>query len=134
MLANASTVGRAAGVHLRAAVPTYIGHLRERGLVEEGPSEDALSDQYNLLDSENEVQRAVRDDSDAGPRGNKVVHRSVRISPLGARLWADCRDSDRRPDAHADPGYRSAYAGDPPERPDRGQRTGRRGNGRAPGR
>jgi hypothetical protein len=131
VLANASTVGRAAGAHLRSAVPTYIGHLLELGLVEEGPKEDALGDQYNLLGSEDVVKRALEDDSDGGPRGNKMVYRSLRISPLGAELWEACRGTDDGSGVGDSNGYRSAYAG---ERPDRSGRSGKRGAGRAPAR
>jgi hypothetical protein len=116
VLANACTVGRVAGVHLHSAVPGYIGHLRELGVLEEGPKEDSLSDQYALLANEDYVLRAV-ESAQGGLRGTTEVRRTVHISPLGAELWAACRPGE--------PGvvtetttvtYRSAYAGAPPLR------------------
>lgn len=126
VLANASTVGRAAGVHLNSAVPVYVTHMLDLGLVEEGPQDDTLSDQYALLGSEDYVRRAETDAHDSNRLGTKSIRRTVHISPLGAELWAACRTADpirtHEPD---DPGaaptraYRSAYAG-PPRQPSRG--------------
>ncbi|HEY2203390.1 MAG TPA: Abi-alpha family protein [Pseudonocardia sp.] len=115
VLANASTVGRVAGVHLQTAVPVYVGHLRDLGLLEEGPKDDALSDQYALLVSENYVRRAL-EESGEGLRGNKAVQRTLRLSALGRELWDACRPEE--PTRHlagtngsAPESYRSAYAG-----------------------
>jgi hypothetical protein len=113
VLANACTVGRAAGVHLHSAVPGYIGHLRELGVLEEGPKDDSLADAYALLANEDYVLRAI-DNAHGGLRGTTEVRRTVHISPLGAELWAACRPGEP---AAAPPGavtYRSAYAGAPP--------------------
>ena len=121
VLANASTVGRAAGVHLQATVPVYVSHLRALGLVGEGPKDDALADGYALLNSEGYVRRAL-EESSGGLRGNRAVQRTLRLSPLGAELWAACRpDEPSPPPPHTVNGavepYRSAYAGvrDPEE-------------------
>lgn len=114
-LANASTVGRASGVHLQAVVPVYVTHLRALGLVEEGPRDDALADQYALLNSEDQVRRALEEPSE-GLRGNKAVQRTLRLSALGAELWAACRPDEPSPAPHITNGvavepYKSAYAG-----------------------
>lgn len=114
VLANACTVGRAAGVHLHNAVPGYISHLRELGVLEEGPKEESLADQYALLANEDYVLRAI-DSAQAGLRGTAEVRRTVQMSALGAELWAACRPGETAtspaPDAVT---YRSAYAGAPP--------------------
>lgn len=43
-MANSTTVGRAAGVYLRDAVPVYVSHLEALSLVSEGPKNDGLAD------------------------------------------------------------------------------------------
>jgi vacuolar-type H+-ATPase subunit H len=117
VLANASTVGRVAGVHLNSAVPVYVTHMRDLGLVEEGPQDDTLSDQYALLGSEDYARRAETEAQDSNRLGTKVIRRTLHISPLGAELWAACRPADTPPahgsDEPASPTYRSAYAGPP---------------------
>lgn len=116
VLANACTVGRVAGVHLHSAVPGYIGHLRELGVLEEGPKEDSLSDQYALLANEDYVLRAV-ESAQGGLRGTSEVRRTVHISPLGSELWAACRPGEGEAVTEASSvTYRSAYEGAPPLR------------------
>jgi hypothetical protein len=116
VLADACTVGRVAGVHLHSAVPGYIGHLRDLGVLEEGPKEDSLSDQYALLANEDYVMRAV-ESAQGGLRGTSEVRRTVHISPLGAELWAACRPGEGEAVTETTTvTYRSAYAGAPPLR------------------
>lgn len=129
VLANASTVGRVAGVHLNSAVPVYVTHMRDLGLVEEGPQDDTLSDQYALLGSEDYARRAETEAQDSTRLGTKVIRRTLHISPLGAELWAACRPAEPPPtpgeEDSAPRAYRSAYAGPPrrsESRPDRGSR------------
>lgn len=128
VLANASTVGRVAGVHLNSAVPVYVTHMLDLGLVEEGPGDDTLTDQYALLSSEDYARRAESEGQDSNRLGTKTIRRTLQISPLGAELWAACRPAEppqmRKPDSselttsvHS---YRSAYAG--PARPESGPR------------
>ncbi|HEY4006323.1 MAG TPA: Abi-alpha family protein [Pseudonocardia sp.] len=115
VLANASTVGRVAAIHLNSAVPVYLTHLRELGLVQEGPHNDQLSDQYALLANEDYVRAAIDATEDRMLRGAKVVQRTVRISPLGTELWAACRPDEPTTSPRSTNGsvvgYRSAYAG-----------------------
>ena len=119
-LENASTVGRVAAVHVNQAVPLYVGHLRELGLAEEGPAEELLSDQYTLLTSEDYVQRAIAE-AEGGIRGSRTARRTLRISRLGAELWAACVGEDAQrptlPATEPEDIYVSAYAGAPPRRP-----------------
>jgi hypothetical protein len=113
VLANASTVGRVAGVHLNSAVPVYVTHLRDLGLVEEGPQDDELSDQYALLGSEDVARRAESEAAESTRLGTKVIKRTLRISPLGAELWAACAPSDPTSNGRVREPYRSGYAGPP---------------------
>jgi len=94
VLSNASTVGRAAGVQVPDAVGTYVAHLRTLGLAEEGPADDGLSVQYDILLGEPGVRRAEEEAKVHGRLGAKVVRRTLRISPLGRELWKACRPDD----------------------------------------
>lgn len=114
VLTNACTVGRIAAIHQQNAICVYLGHLRNLGLVHEGPREDALSDQYALLRNEDYVHRAI-EKSRVGRRSVVEVRRTLQISPLGSELWAACHPAARTADtAMVANGYRSAYAGLPP--------------------
>lgn len=99
VLANASTVGRAAGVQVPEAASAYVGHLRALGLAEEGPADDSLSVQYDILLGEPGV-RHPEDEADVGRLGTRVIRRTLRISALGRELWRACRPDD---DTESDP-------------------------------
>lgn len=86
LLENASLVGRTANVALPALTPTYVGHLLALGLIEVGPEQDDLKDEYQILLAETEVLRAIREGS-RGPVPARVERRSIRLSPLGRDLW-----------------------------------------------
>ena len=119
--AEALAAARSAGMRLAfvtnnaSRTPDKVAaHLRELGVLEEGPKEDSLSDQYALLANEDYVLRAI-DHAHAGLRGTSEVRRTVQISPLGTELWAACRPDDSEVVAEGTPAmYRSAYAGAPP--------------------
>jgi hypothetical protein len=114
VLTNACTVGRVAAIDQQDAVCVYIGHLRDLGLLEQGPKEDALSDQYGLLRNEDYVRRAI-EQLQPGRRGVVEVRRTVFISHLGEELWAACHSGGGEMGAAGVPVARdSAYAGLPP--------------------
>jgi abortive infection alpha-like protein len=100
VLANASTVGRAAGVQVPEAVNTYVGHLRALGLAEEGPADDSLAVQYDILLGEPGVRHPDDEAHDVGRLGTRVIRRTLRISALGRELWRACRPDD---DTGSDP-------------------------------
>ena len=92
LLENASTVGRAAGVALPDMVPWYVGHLIRLGLAVVGPEARDLSDTYDILETEPHVREAQ-----AADVNTKLVRRSVRITPFGARLWDVCQTTAQLP-------------------------------------
>ena len=96
VLENASSVGRAAGVALPDRVQVYVSHLRRLGLVEAGPEDHSLKDEYDILLTEPNV-RAMIASIGKGPRGARIIRRTVRMSDLGRELW----EAARRPQ---DPG------------------------------
>lgn len=100
VLENASSVGRAAGVALPDRVHLYVSHLRRLGLVEAGPEDHSLKDEYDILLTEPSL-RAIIGEMGKGPRGARIIRRTVRISDLGRELWEaarspqDARGDDR---------------------------------------
>jgi hypothetical protein len=88
LLANASAVGRQAGLVSPDSTPTYLTRLHNFGLVEFGPEEEGLSVQYDILATDATVQSA-RDSVDARRRGGvKLVRKVVQLSSFGTRFWA----------------------------------------------
>ncbi|MCW2756118.1 MAG: hypothetical protein JWQ32_3529 [Marmoricola sp.] len=86
LIENASLVGRTANVALPHLTPTYVGHLISLGLLEPGPEDDALKDEYQILLADTDVLAAIRRGS-LGPVPARVVRRTVRLSALGLALW-----------------------------------------------
>lgn len=86
LIENASLVGRTANVALPQLTPTYVGHLLALGLLEAGPEDDTLKDEYQILLADTDVLAAIRRGS-LGPVPARVERRTVRLSPLGLALW-----------------------------------------------
>jgi hypothetical protein len=92
LLENACTVGRAAGVALPDMVPWYVGHLVRLGLAGVGPELSGLADTYDIL----ETEPYVREAQDAAAN-TRLLRRSLRITPFGARLWDVCQTAAQLP-------------------------------------
>ena len=90
VLENASSVGRAAGVALPDRVHLYISHLRRLGVVEAGPEDHSLKDEYDILLTEPGLKETITA-LGKGPRGSRIIRRTVRISDLGRELWEAAR-------------------------------------------
>jgi hypothetical protein len=88
VLSNASSVGRAAGVALPDRVPAYVTHLEALGLVEIGPEDESIHDDYEILITDHTVRKA-RDR--AGDKRVRFPRHTVRISDLGMEFWRTCR-------------------------------------------
>lgn len=86
MLENAALVGRTANVALPEMVPNYIGHLLSLGLVDIGPEDPDLKDDYEVLLAETSVRNAIESASH-GPLTAKVDRFSLTLSNLGHSLW-----------------------------------------------
>jgi hypothetical protein len=90
VLENVSSVGRAAGVALPDRVHVYVSHLCRLGLVEIRPEDHSFKDEYDILLTEPNV-RAVIASVGKGPRGARIIRRTVRMSDLGRELWEAAR-------------------------------------------
>ncbi|MCW2494919.1 MAG: hypothetical protein JWQ77_843 [Jatrophihabitans sp.] len=89
LVANASTVGRSAGVVTPDNTPTYLSRLLTFGLIEFGPEDESLELQYDMLATDNVLADARRRASAAKQGGGvKLVRKTVRMSSLGQEFWA----------------------------------------------
>ncbi len=91
VLANASSLGRDAGVLLREYVPQYMSELLAMGVFEAGPEDERLADQYELLMADTQLRNTmdrIRREMKMYPRLQRF---SVRMSEYGSALWHDCR-------------------------------------------
>ncbi|MDX6564306.1 MAG: hypothetical protein QOD65_4120 [Gaiellales bacterium] len=88
ILSNASNIGRRAGVALPDRVPAYVTHLLSLGLIEIGPEDPSIHDEYEILLTDATVRRA-RDR--AGDQRVRFAKHTVRISDLGKEFWRTCR-------------------------------------------
>jgi hypothetical protein len=93
VLENASLIGRTANVALPAMVPSYVSHLLSLGLVEVGPEDPDLKDDYEVLMAESSVLQAIKTAS-RGPLAAKVDKLTLTLSGLGQALWAATMQQD----------------------------------------
>lgn len=87
ILENASLVGKMANVSLPHMTPVYVSHLLSLGLVETGPEDPQLKNDYQILGADSAVLRALK----AGKRGlmeARVEKHTIRLSAFGRDLWA----------------------------------------------
>ncbi|WP_375475625.1 Abi-alpha family protein [uncultured Jatrophihabitans sp.] len=90
VLANVSSVGRAAGLATQERGPTYLSRLAQFGLIEFGPASEELVSQYDMLTRDDAV-RAARTDIDKNRLGSaRIVRRTVQLSSFGKEFWAAC--------------------------------------------
>ncbi|TSD99476.1 DUF4393 domain-containing protein [Skermania sp. ID1734] len=90
-----SSVGSEVGVRCPEAVPDYIEHLLDLGLVETGPEDESLREQYEILQTYPEIEEAEADaKSEAAGVTNKlrlkatqIEKHTVSISQRGKSLW-----------------------------------------------
>ncbi|HEX4222240.1 MAG TPA: Abi-alpha family protein [Pseudonocardiaceae bacterium] len=85
VLANASTVGKNAGVASPELVPTYVTRLYQLGLADIGEEDPDLGDQYDILLTDPTVRAAA-----AEAKRPRFLRHTVRISALGRMFWAEC--------------------------------------------
>jgi hypothetical protein len=86
LLANASSVGRAAGVANLENVPTYLVRLASLGLIDFDEPDPALNVQFDVLTSDDRVREAERRGG-AWRGGARVVRKAVRLSDFGQEFW-----------------------------------------------
>lgn len=87
VLENAALIGRNANVALNEMVPTYISHLLTLGLVQTGPEDPDLKDDYEILMAEPAILKSIERAS-RGPLPAKIEKFTLTLSPLGRAFWA----------------------------------------------
>jgi hypothetical protein len=93
VLANASTVGRAAGVATADNVPIYVTRLHHFGLVEFGPPDDSIATQFDILAADSVVQAAEATIEARRQGSPKHVRKTLTISQFGRDFWGACDPS-----------------------------------------
>jgi hypothetical protein len=86
VLANASLVGRTANLALPHMTPSYVTHLLTLGLIESGPEDPGMKQDYEILMSESYMLKAIKAAA-RGPLPARVEKRTVQITALGRSLW-----------------------------------------------
>lgn len=86
VLANASLVGRTANLALPQMTATYVSHLLSLGLLERGPEDPSMKQDYEILMAESYVLKAIKA-AGRGPLPARIDKRTVRVTALGRGLW-----------------------------------------------
>jgi hypothetical protein len=92
VLENMSLIGRTAHLALPHLTPMYVSHLLSLGLVESGPEDAAMKDEYEILAADTGVLRAIKS-AGRGPIPARVEKYTLRLSGLGLELWAAANSS-----------------------------------------
>lgn len=93
VLANASTVGRQAGVMSPDSTPTYVSRLYRFGLVEFGPPTESLAMQFDILATDSAVQAAEATIEARREGSPRHVRKALTMSQFGREFWAACDPS-----------------------------------------
>jgi hypothetical protein len=87
VLENFSLIGKTANLGLPQLTPTYVSHLLSMGLLETGPEDPALKEEYEILAADITVLKAIKKAA-RGPIPARVDKYTLRLSGLGLELWA----------------------------------------------
>jgi len=86
VLENFSLIGKTANLGLPQLTPTYVSHLLSMGLLETGPEDPALKDEYEILAADITVLKAIKQAA-RGPIPARIDRYTLRLSGLGLELW-----------------------------------------------
>lgn len=95
VLENMSLIGKTASLVLPHLTPMYVSHLLSLGLLEAGPEDSAMKDEYEILAADTTVLAAIKSAS-RGPLPAPVERYTLRLSDLGLELWAATNSSRDR--------------------------------------
>jgi hypothetical protein len=87
VLENMSLIGKTANLALPQLTPMYVSHLLSLGLVESGPEDSAMKDEYEILAADSAVLQAIKTAS-RGPIPARIEKYTLQLSGLGLELWA----------------------------------------------
>lgn len=86
VLENMSLIAKTANLALPQLTPMYVSHLLSLGLLETGPEDSAMKDEYEILAADITVLQAIKKAS-RGPIPARVEKYTLRLSGLGRELW-----------------------------------------------
>ncbi len=95
VLENMSLIGKTANLALPHLTPMYVSHLLALGLVESGPEDTSMKDEYEILGADTAVLQAIKAAS-RGPITAPIERYTLRLSGLGLELWAATNSSGDR--------------------------------------
>ncbi len=93
LLKYATTVGTDAGIRLPEAATSYVAHLESLGLVDIGPEDESLREQYEILQTYDEVEAAEGSGSPESLvaklkfKSPKFEKHTITLSEVGRDLW-----------------------------------------------
>ncbi len=87
VLENMSLIGKTANLALPQLTPMYVSHLLSLGLVESGPEDTSMKDEYEILAADTAVLQAIKTAS-RGPIPARIEKYTLQLSGLGLELWA----------------------------------------------
>jgi hypothetical protein len=87
VLENMSLIAKTANLALPQLTPMYVSHLLSLGLVESGPEDSSMKDEYEILAADIAVLQAIKK-AGRGPIPARVEKYTLRLSGLGLELWA----------------------------------------------
>jgi hypothetical protein len=87
VLENMSLIAKTANLALPQLTPMYVSHLLSLGLVESGPEDSSMKDEYEILAADIAVLHAIKE-AGRGPIPARVEKYTLRLSGLGLELWA----------------------------------------------
>lgn len=94
ILANASSVGKDAGIVWRDDIPRLVTQMMALGVVAEGPEAKHMKPQYEVLETEDCVRAAVeliKNETGLWPR---MQRRTLVLTRFGADLWRAARPEE----------------------------------------
>lgn len=87
---NICGIGRTAGIQWKEMTPVYLGRLRRWGLVEIGAEDPAQSSNYEILETDDGVTRAVQLARQHKSERAVILRHTIQLSAAGRRFWAVC--------------------------------------------
>ena len=87
VLENMSLIGKTANLALPQLTPMYVSHLLSLGLVESGPEDSGMKDEYEILGADTAVLQAIKA-AGRGPIPARIDKYTLQLSGLGLELWA----------------------------------------------
>lgn len=88
VLSYASSVGKEAGVLLRAQVPNFIAHMYSLGLLTVGPQARELEPQYEILEADSLVREAMEYIENELNQYSNIERCTIRLSEFAESLCA----------------------------------------------